>query len=100
VLQLNELGAASSSGVVTYYQPTVGSGTRTVTNPDFPLIRTLYDVVRYTSSTKDHIPAYLEPFFASSRAKVKGWFCSSSKADADILDYGFMLDPAFCGIGS
>jgi ABC-type phosphate transport system substrate-binding protein len=100
VLQLNELGAPNAKGVITFYQPTVGSGTRTTTNPDFPLIRTLYDVVRYTSSTKDHIPGYLEPFFASSRAKVKGWFCSSSKASTDILDYGFLLDPAFCGIGS
>jgi ABC-type phosphate transport system substrate-binding protein len=100
VLQLNELGAPNSKGVITYYQPTVGSGTRTTLNPDFPLVHPLYDVVRYTTSTKDHIPAYLEPFFASSRAKVKGWFCSSSKASADIQAYGFLLDPAFCGIGS
>jgi ABC-type phosphate transport system substrate-binding protein len=80
--------------------PTVGTGAKTTINakftPDF--IRTLYDVVRW-ASTRDNIPAYLEPFFASSHAKVKGWICSSKTGQQDILNYGFLTTP-FCGAGS
>ncbi len=80
--------------------PTVGKGVNTTINtkftPDF--IRTLYDVVRW-ASTKDNIPAYLEPILASAHAKVKGWICSSPVAQKDITDYGFLNTP-FCGTGS
>jgi hypothetical protein len=54
--------------------------------------------VRWASTT-DNIPAYLEPLFASSRAKVKGWICSSTTATKDIEAYGFLTTP-FCGTGS
>ena len=81
-------------------KPTVGTGAKTKINAGFSsaYIRTLYDVVRW-ASTKDNIPAYLEPFFASSRAKVKGWICSSKTGTKDIVDYGFLTTP-FCGAGS
>jgi ABC-type phosphate transport system substrate-binding protein len=80
--------------------PTVGTGVKTTINtrftPDF--IRTLYDVVRW-ASTRDNIPAYLEPIFASARAKTPGWICSNKTAQQDILNYGFLNTP-FCGAGS
>jgi ABC-type phosphate transport system substrate-binding protein len=59
--------------------------------------RTVYDVVRYDSTTADHIPAYLEKFFASATATTKGWACTNSKAKADIKAYGF-LSIANCGL--
>src|SRR5487761_298472 len=58
--------------------------------------RTVYDVVRYDATTTDHIPAYLEKFFAASTASTKGWACSSTKAKTDIKNYGF-LPIANCG---
>ena len=57
-------------------------------NPLFQ--RTVYDVVRYDATTTDHIPAYLEKFFASSTASTKGWACCSAKAKTDIQNYGFL----------
>jgi ABC-type phosphate transport system substrate-binding protein len=80
--------------------PTVGKGAKTTINPKFTpdFIRTLYDVVRW-ANTRDNIPNYLEPLFASAHAKVKGWICSSKTAQAAILDYGFLNTP-FCGAGS
>ena len=79
-------------------KPTVGKGAKTTINPKFTpdFIRTLYDVVRYSTTTKDHIPAYLEPFFASKHAKVKGFICSNPKSA--IEDYGFLPTP-LCGLG-
>jgi ABC-type phosphate transport system substrate-binding protein len=80
--------------------PTVGKGVKTTINtrftPDF--IRTLYDVVRW-ANTRDNIPAYLEPLFASARARTPGWICSSKVAQQAIVDYGFLNTP-FCGAGS
>lgn len=80
--------------------PTAGKGAKTTINPRFTpdFIRTLYDVVRW-ASTPDNIPAYLEPLFASARAKVKGWICSSKTGQKDVTDYGFLNTP-FCGSGS
>jgi hypothetical protein len=79
-------------------KPTTGSGTSTVINAKFSpkFVRTVYDVVRF-ASTKDNIPAYLEPFFAS--AANKGWICSNSTAHTDLINYGFLPTP-FCGTGS
>jgi ABC-type phosphate transport system substrate-binding protein len=81
-------------------QPTVGTGAKTTINPKFDpdFVRTLYDVVRF-AKTKDNIPANLEPFFASAKAKVKGWICSNKTAQKDIVAYGF-LPTVFCGTGS
>lgn len=64
-------------------------------NPNFPSVfqRTIYNVVRYSASTADHIPAYLEKFFAASTSATKGWVCSSAKAKTDIQNYGFLFPP-------
>jgi ABC-type phosphate transport system substrate-binding protein len=80
--------------------PTTGKGVATIINAKFTpnFIRTLFDVVRW-ASTKDNIPAYLEPIFASAHAKVKGWACSSKAAQKDVTNYGFLNTP-FCGAGS
>jgi ABC-type phosphate transport system substrate-binding protein len=60
----------------------------------FPAVfqRTIYDVVRF-ATTADHIPSYLEPFFAASTASTKGWACSNAKAKTDIGNYGFLFPP-------
>jgi ABC-type phosphate transport system substrate-binding protein len=63
--------------------------------------RVIYDVVRFDGSTPDHIPAYLEKFFAASTATTKGWVCNSTKAKADLKNYGFLVfsstAPTHCG---
>jgi ABC-type phosphate transport system substrate-binding protein len=51
--------------------------------------RFLYDVVRYATNTRDHIPSYLEKYFGH-----KGYFCGQSKV---LAAYGF--EPtALCGV--
>jgi ABC-type phosphate transport system substrate-binding protein len=81
-------------------KPTVGTGAKQTINPNFShdFIRLVYVVVRW-ANTKDNIPAYLEPLFASSHAKTKGWICSSPTATKDMISYGFLPTP-FCGTGS
>ena len=81
--------------------PTTGTGKSTTINPSFsaPFLNTIYDVVRYDSTTPDHIPAYLEPLFASSSAATPGWACSSTTAKTDLKNYGFLLSP-LCGLTS
>ncbi len=78
--------------------PPTTSAAVPVTNPAFPssFYRTLYNIVRYSATTADHIPAYLEPFFAARTAAVPGYFCTSSVAMADIAAYGFINTP-LCG---
>jgi len=80
--------------------PTTGTGSKTVINSHFnaAYINIIYDVVRW-ASTKDNIPSYLEPLFASPFAKVKGWACTNSIARQDVVSYGFLPTP-FCGTGS
>jgi ABC-type phosphate transport system substrate-binding protein len=89
------LGVNSINGTA----PTVGSGDSTTINPSFSsaFIRPLFDVVRYSTSTPDNIPAYLEPFFASATAAVKGYVCTDP--GSAIQDYGFLTTP-LCGLGS
>lgn len=73
----------------------------TITGTFTPLFRhTVYDVVRYDPGTADHMPSYLEPFFAAQGASRPGWICSASQAAADISDYGFRLLPACTGTGA
>jgi ABC-type phosphate transport system substrate-binding protein len=81
--------------------PTTGKGKVTTINPSFSaaFLNTIYDVVRYDSTTPDHIPAYLEPQFASASAATPGWYCSSTTAKADLKNYGFLLSP-LCGLAS
>jgi ABC-type phosphate transport system substrate-binding protein len=73
--------------------PTTGSGGSTVINTGFTTAfqRTVYEVVRYSASTSDHIPAYLEPLFGAN-----GWVCTSPVAKADLRNYGFIVLPS-CG---
>jgi ABC-type phosphate transport system substrate-binding protein len=79
---------------------TVGKGAAQTINPAFTpdFINTIYDVVRW-AKTADNIPGYLEPYFASARAKVKGWLCTSKVAKQDIVAYGDLLTP-LCGLGT
>lgn len=81
-------------------KPTTGTGGSTVINGNFAKAfqRIVFDVVPYSTTTKDHIPSRLEPFFASSRAKTKGYFCGTA-ARKILIDYGF-LPTVECGIGS
>lgn len=81
-------------------KPTTGTGTTTTINSHFTstMSNLIYDVVRW-ANTRDNIPAYLEPFFASANAKTKGWICTSAVAKADIVKYGDLTTP-FCGTGS
>jgi ABC-type phosphate transport system substrate-binding protein len=60
-------------------------------NPQFipTMQRLVYIAVRRTS-TADHIPAYLEPFFGSSKGKKPGWICTKPQAKVDIAAYGFL----------
>jgi ABC-type phosphate transport system substrate-binding protein len=83
----------SINGIV----PTTGTGKSTTINQGF--YQTSYgnpisDVVRYDSTTTDHIPAYLEPIFG-----VSGWACTNTTAKADLKNYGFVLSP-LCGVAS
>jgi ABC-type phosphate transport system substrate-binding protein len=80
--------------------PTTGTGTGTVINANFTAAfqRIVYDVVPYSTSTRDHIPSRLERYFASSRAKTKGYFCGTA-ARKILVNYGF-LPTVECGIGS
>jgi ABC-type phosphate transport system substrate-binding protein len=90
-------------GQVNATAPTVGAGGSTEINIGFDgvFMRPIYDVVWYAVHSKngDHIPDSLEPFFASARSKVKGWFCTNKEAQAAISDYGFLAVPT-CGFGS
>ncbi len=51
--------------------------------------RLVYLAVR-RARTPGHIPAYLEPFFGTAGGKKSGWLCSSPRAKADIVAYGFL----------
>jgi ABC-type phosphate transport system substrate-binding protein len=67
-----------------------------VINPSFPsgFFRTLYDILRWTAKTPDHIYQRLEPFFSSKA--LHGFLCSSPIATKDIRAYGF-IPTATCG---
>lgn len=79
---------------ISKFSPTKGTGKNTKINSGFPaqFVRTLFEVVPFSTSRADHIPAYLEPFFGH-----KGYVCANSTAKADLLDYGFIVH-ATCGL--
>jgi ABC-type phosphate transport system substrate-binding protein len=86
--------------------PTVGTGAATKINSSLRkagnFTRPLYDVVWFAvhSKNNDHIPTYLEPFFAAATGvTVKGWFCANSQAQKSIESYGF-LTTRECGLGT
>jgi ABC-type phosphate transport system substrate-binding protein len=75
------------------------SATVPVINPAFPagFFRTLYNIVRWTAKTPDHIYQRPEAFFASKARH--GFLCSSPIAAKDIANYGF-IPTATCGSDS
>jgi ABC-type phosphate transport system substrate-binding protein len=81
-------------------KPTTGTGTSTTINPKFTptFMRIVYNVLRYSGKTGNHIPPYLERFFASSTFSTPGWICHSTRAHTDLLNYGF-LPTSLCGSG-
>jgi ABC-type phosphate transport system substrate-binding protein len=83
-------------GQIDKVSPVTSTTATAVTNPKFPAAyyRTLYNIVRYTSETKDHILQRLEPFFSRT-----GYLCSNKTAKAEIQAYGFVVY-AGCGIAS
>jgi len=91
LVKLNDINGTS---------PTTGTGASATVNPHFTadFIRPLYDVVRYSTATADHIPPYLEPFFAAASAATPGYFCQTAQQSV-LKDYGFLPTP-FCGNGS
>ena len=88
------LGLNSINGT----KPTAGVGSKQVINPAFTpkFFRFIYNVVRYSSTTPTHIPAYLEGFFNPASERIPGYLCANKKAKADIVAYGFLNTP-FCG---
>lgn len=70
--------------------PTTGTGTSTIINSAFPILRGLYAVVRGTS-----VPAYLQPLLGN--ANGAGWVCTSATATADVKSQGFLAAGASCG---
>jgi ABC-type phosphate transport system substrate-binding protein len=62
-------------------------------NPKFPTSywRTLYNVVNYSATTKDHISKKLEGIFGST-----GYLCKDAAAKTAIRNYGFVTTP-LCG---
>ena len=81
-------------------KPTSGSGRKTVINAGFTptFQRFVFDVVPFSTTTADHIPANMERFFASARARHPGWFCGK-KARQILINYGFLPTP-LCGVTS
>jgi ABC-type phosphate transport system substrate-binding protein len=65
-------------------------------NLNFPsaFFRTVYNIVRWTAVTKDHIYQRLGAFFSSKA--LHGYMCSSPTATKDIQNYGF-IPTATCG---
>jgi ABC-type phosphate transport system substrate-binding protein len=85
-------------------KPTTGTGAKTVINAKFSpkFVRTVFVVVRFSTSTSNHIPKALQKFFAPHTKKAgvtSGWVCSTKTAHADLINYGFLPTP-FCGTGS
>jgi ABC-type phosphate transport system substrate-binding protein len=74
---------------INHTKPTLGTGKSTTINPAFTpaFVRTLFDVVRYSTATGNvnHIPPYLVKFFGP-----KGWICTNKTAHQDLLNYGFI----------
>jgi phosphate transport system substrate-binding protein len=86
-------GSTVYSPVTTAKVPTINASFKATT-----LTRIIYDILRWTDETPDHILARLEPFFAAKTAKVKGYVCANPTATKAIEDYGF-LTTSQCGLG-
>jgi phosphate transport system substrate-binding protein len=86
-------GSAVYSPITTAKVPTINASFKATT-----LTRIIYDILRWTDETPDHILARFEPFFAAKTAKVKGYICASPTAIKAIENYGF-LTTSQCGLG-
>jgi ABC-type phosphate transport system substrate-binding protein len=86
VLGINKISGVSP--ITTAKVPTI--------NPKFPagFFRTVYNIVRWTAKTPDHIYQRLGAFFSAKR--LKGFMCTSPIATKDIANYGFIPTPT-CG---
>jgi ABC-type phosphate transport system substrate-binding protein len=89
---------------INHTKPTTGTGAKTVINAHFSaaFVRTVFVVVRFSTSTSSHIPSALQKFFNPHTTKphrISGWVCSNKTAHADLINYGFLPTP-FCGTGS
>jgi ABC-type phosphate transport system substrate-binding protein len=75
--------------------PLVGTAPSQTINPNFTkaFLRTVFEVVKYSTSTTDHIPGYLEPFFGHT-----GYVCANATAQKDLKNYGFLLHTTTCGL--
>ena len=89
-LGLDKIGGVSP--VTTAKVPTINAAFKST-----GFTRTIYDIVRYSTATADHIPATLDPFFANKGRH--GYVCTNATAVAAIVDYGF-LPSTTCGSGS
>jgi ABC-type phosphate transport system substrate-binding protein len=81
-------------------KPTSGSGRHAVINAGFTptFQRFVFDVVPYSTSTSNHIPANEQQFFAPARGRHPGWFCGP-KGRKILINYGFLPTP-LCGTTS
>jgi ABC-type phosphate transport system substrate-binding protein len=88
VLGLGEIGGSEP---MRPWPPPAPPCTACQINPKFNSLfqRLVYVVVR-DASTKDNIPAYLEPFFSAKTASPPGFVCSAPTALKDITAYGFL----------
>jgi ABC-type phosphate transport system substrate-binding protein len=94
--QVGYLGLGDVKVGSTVYSPLTTAKVPTI-NKAFSatkLTRTIYNIVRYTTETSDHILSRLEPFLGR-----KGYICTNKSAVAELQDYGF-LPTATCGIAS
>jgi len=75
--------------------PLVGTAPNQTINPNFTarFQRTLFEVVKYSTTTTDHIAGYLEPFFGHT-----GYVCSNATAQKDLTNYGFRMHTTTCGL--
>ena len=59
---------------INHTKPTTGTGAKTVVNAHFTpkFVRTVFVVVRFSTSTSNHIPKALQPFFDSAHSNDQG----------------------------
>lgn len=68
--------------------PLTNTTTGAVINPNFTAAfqRQIFDVVKFSTATANHIPGYLNGIFGST-----GWVCTNATAKTDLKNYGFRV---------
>ncbi len=88
-------------GEINGVNPITGKGASEKINPKFPATfdRTLFNVVPFDTTTKDHIPSKTKPVGGVNLEQIFGssGFDCGSKATADIRAYGFVPLGNGCG---